>query len=136
MIKHFQWSDDYMMNISEIDGQHQHFVLILDRVYDTILNPTTDQAKGLLLEDLVNYAIIHFGTEERYFDEFNYPEASEHKAAHKELLDKVLSFQIKFKEKKEDISLELIDFLEDWLVNHLLSMDKKYVNFFHEHDLN
>lgn len=135
MAEHFKWTNDYVMNVAEIDGQHRHFISILDRVYDTILNQTPNEVKGALLDDLVNYALIHFGTEERYFDEFNYSGAAEHKAAHKELLDKVLSFQSEFKEKKKDISLELIDFLEDWLVNHLMTMDKKYVDCFHEHGL-
>jgi hemerythrin len=34
-----------------------------------------------------------------------------------------------------DFAFDLIDFLEDWLINHLLDMDQKYKKCFHDHGL-
>jgi hemerythrin-like metal-binding protein len=132
---HFPWKPEYSFGIKEIDAQHQSFVGILDRLYDSILANSPREDLGQILKALIAYAVEHFATEEKYFDQFNYEGALEHKAKHQELKDKVLDFQNKFNEKQADISVELIDFLEDWLVNHLLAVDKKYVDCFHEHGL-
>lgn len=135
LTEHFALTSDYIMNISEIDAQHRHFASILDKVYDAILHSSPREVQGGLLDDLINYAVIHFGTEEKYFDQFNYEGAVEHKAEHRKLEEQVLKFQTEFKSGEKDISVELIDFLEDWLINHLMVMDKKYVDCFHKNGL-
>ncbi len=135
MAEHFKWTKEYIFDIKEIDDQHRYFVSILDRIYDSFLASAPRLTQEILLDELINYAVIHFQTEEKYFDEFHYAGAAEHKAAHQQLKEKVLDFQTKFKAGTADISEELIDFLEDWLVDHLATMDRKYVECFHEHGL-
>ncbi|MEI7620797.1 MAG: bacteriohemerythrin, partial [Candidatus Falkowbacteria bacterium] len=124
---HFIWKTEYKFGLNEIDKQHEYFVGILDELYDAILNNSDRVKLRGLLGSLINYASLHFATEEKYFDEFSYDGAAEHKLKHKELTEKVLDFQKKFEENKVDISTDLIDFLEDWLVDHLLNLDRKYV---------
>jgi hemerythrin-like metal-binding protein len=132
---YFAWKPEYVFGIKEIDDQHQYFVSILDRLYDGILHGAPREELGKTLETLIAYAVNHFDTEEKYFTEFNYDGAAEHIAKHQELKSKVLDFQQKFSENKVDISEDLIDFLEDWLVEHLLNLDRKYVACFHKHGL-
>ncbi|MFA4942245.1 MAG: bacteriohemerythrin [Patescibacteria group bacterium] len=132
---HFVWKPEYQFGIKEIDDQHQHFVGILDRLYDNIISNSPREEMGALLQELIDYAVNHFNTEEKYFTQFNYEGTIEHKAKHQELKDKVLDFQKKFKENQADISVDLIDFLEDWLIDHLLNLDKKYVECFREYGL-
>lgn len=132
---HFVWKPEYKVNVKEIDNQHEYFVGILDRLYDAILCSADRAELGGLLELLVNYTSLHFATEEKYFDEFGYEGAAEHKLKHKELTEKVLDFQKKFEDNEIDISTDLIDFLEDWLIDHLLNLDQKYVECFHQNGL-
>ena len=133
---HFIWKPEYKFDIKEIDDQHQYFVGIMDKLYDAIINNLPREELGQLLKELINYAVDHFNTEEKYFTEFNYEGTEDHKAKHQELKDKVLDFQKKFEDNSSDISVDLIDFLEDWLVDHLLNLDQKYVDCFHQHGLN
>ncbi|HNX11129.1 MAG TPA: bacteriohemerythrin [bacterium] len=132
---YFKWKPEYSFDIKEIDDQHRYFVSILDKLYDSIVKKSPRQELGELLKAIIDYATNHFSTEEKYFDKFNYEGAQEHKEKHRELKDKILDFQKKFNENGVDISVDLIDFLEDWLVNHLLNLDRKYVDCFHEHGL-
>ena len=132
---YFIWKPDYVFDIKEIDEQHKHFVGILDRMYDSTIQGLHQEELGDLLKELADYASDHFATEEKYFDKFDYPEAVEHKAKHQELRDKIQDFIEEAKNNKVDISNELLDFLEDWLVDHLLNLDKKYVECFHSHGL-
>ena len=41
----------------------------------------------------------------------------------------------KYPEPTIDFAFELVDFLEDWLINHLMTVDQKYVKCFHDHGL-
>jgi hemerythrin len=135
MPQYFKWSEDYNLGITEIDNQHKHFVSILDSVYDSILNSATREKQEELLNSLVDYTIFHFQTEEKYFDLFDFSGKSEHKEEHRLLKEQVFSFQNDFKLGHKDLSYDLIDFLEDWLVNHLTGMDKKYVECFQKNGL-
>jgi len=135
MAKSIIWSDDYKLGIEIIDSQHKQFVEIIDELYRSIQNLTSERELEGVLDKLVNYHTLHFATEERYFEEFNYEGTEEHKAAHHAFNQKISDFQKQAKEGTHDIGFDLIDYLEDWLVNHLATMDKKYVACFHEHGL-
>ncbi len=87
------------------------------------------------MTELVEYARIHFSTEEGYFENTDYPDTDEHILKHQELLGKVLNFTKRF-EAKEDFSklvLDFLKFLRDWLENHLVKVDHKYISWFKSH---
>lgn len=132
---HFKWEKNYEMGIDVIDKQHNYFVGLINELYDAILNMQTNEESGEILSKLIDYATEHFNTEEKYFDKFNYEEASEHKAKHKELKEKVLDFQKRFNEDKIALSFDLVDFMEDWLKDHLVNTDFKYKKCFKDNGL-
>ena len=72
----------------------------------------------------------HFETEERYFDQFGYPGADSHKKEHSDFAGKVSEFKGGFEKGKLGLSIEVMNFLSDWLQHHIKSVDKKYGPFF------
>jgi len=135
MAKIITWSDEYNLGIKIIDDQHREFVEIIDELYTSLQNVSSKPDLEKILEKLVNYKNIHFSTEEKYFKEFNYEGAVEHETQHRMFNEKITEFQKKSQEGTYNIGFDLIDYLEDWLVDHLANMDKKYVACFHEHGL-
>jgi hemerythrin-like metal-binding protein len=135
MAEYFAWKEEYKMNIKEIDKQHEYFVSLLNKLYIAIIDFQTQDNLGLILDELIVYAVDHFKTEEKYFDKFHFIGAEEHKKEHQMLKERLLDFKLKFTQDKAKISFELIDFLESWLVDHLDNMDKKYVECFHVNGL-
>lgn len=129
------WSDKLSFGIPVIDSQHQHFVELMDLAYDAFYKKETKEELAILLENIKEYTISHFETEEKYFDLFKYENADEHKQAHLLLKEQLLNLMKKFEIDGTKIMPELIDFLEDWLVSHLEFQDKKYVTCFKEHGL-
>lgn len=128
------WSEEFSVGVKLIDDQHKHFIEILNNLNECIDNAQEEKLEGILTE-LVNYKNFHFQTEERYFDEFQFDGAKEHKKKHQELSDKVQAFIDREDEPKIQIALDLQDFLDDWLLNHLADVDKKYTKCFNEHGL-
>mgnify|MGYP001398882160 CR=1 FL=1 len=129
------WKDEYSVQVKELDDQHKHFVGILNNLYTALQNMELEAKIKPILDDLVAYAVTHFSTEEKYFDMFGYELAGEHKLKHKELLDQVNVFMQRYKTEGTKIIKDLLDFLEDWLVQHLAEYDQKYVQCFKEHGL-
>ena len=81
------------------------------------------------LSKLIEYTVSHFATEEALFDKHNYPEKDAHKEIHKKLVAQVVEFQKQFESGEKDISLELMEFLKDWLIKHIKGTDKKYSSY-------
>jgi hemerythrin-like metal-binding protein len=133
MVK-LEWKDEYSVGVELIDAQHKMFVGIVNELYEAIVTKRDKEALDNIFKQLVSYTQFHFQTEERYFDEFQYEGAVEHKAIHKALIDQVAELQ----NSKTDIMddpFKLMDFLEDWLIDHIIGMDKLFGPCFNEHGL-
>ena len=131
------WKKEWETGIKKIDEQHKHFVGIINQV--DVLNEDGKEKDKLepIINDLMEYARVHFSTEEGYFDDTDYPDTDEHKEKHQELLGKVINFGNRFKNEEEvsQVVKELLIFLKDWLDEHLIEYDHKYVPWLTEHGI-
>jgi hemerythrin-like metal-binding protein len=131
----FEWSEDYSVHSDLIDGQHKQLFKIIFELFEAINNQSTKEKIGETLASLVEYTGYHFGTEENYFKLFEYENAEEHIREHKKFADKIQELQKRYVSHEVEVSFELIDFLEDWLVTHIHDTDQKYVTCFTTHGL-
>jgi len=129
------FKEEHSVGVKEIDDQHKQFIAILNELADAIDNNKTKETLAHIFDELGSYAEFHFATEEKYFDMFSYDGAEEHKAKHQELKEKIADLKSKMADNQVSLSFELIDFMEDWLIDHLANMDQKYVQCFKEHGL-
>lgn len=125
-----------ILGIEEIDAQHKKFVDILNQLYEAAIEEKSQLIIDEIITRVLEYADLHFKTEEKYFDEFGYEKSKEHKEQHEKLLNQAIAFKNKH-EKHEvmDVSWQLLEFLENWLVDHLESEDRQYVECFKKHGL-
>ncbi len=130
-----QWDDSMSVNVQEIDQQHQQLIALMNTLHDAMLQRKAKTALGEVLAGLVAYTGSHFATEEQYFDEFGYPEADAHKSIHREFVKQVTDFQDGFATGRLMLSMDVMDFLEEWLLNHIKGDDHRYGPFFNEHGL-
>jgi hemerythrin len=130
-----KWDDSLSVNVAEIDKQHQKLVGMINDLNDAMRERQGKDALGKIITGLMNYAVTHFSTEERYFDQFGYPETVSHKKEHSKFAQQVSTFKTKFDTEPLGLSIEVINFLSDWLQNHIMSIDKKYGPFFNEKGL-
>lgn len=135
MLKTIAWTAEMSVGVEEIDNQHKQFIQIMSDFYDAFNKGKVKEELAAILERLIKYADFHFKTEEKYFDKFNYEFADEHKAKHRDLENKAFIFKDRFEEEGIAIVEEFMEFLTDWLVDHLETADQKYVKCFHDHGL-
>lgn len=122
----FEWRDDFSVKVASVDAQHKRLVGMLNELHDAMLKGASAEHLGGILNGLVEYTAYHFAHEEAMFAQTHYPDAEAHIAEHKALVDQVLAFKAKFEAKQASINMELMKFLKDWLVKHILGSDKKF----------
>jgi len=122
------WKDEYSVEVNEIDEQHKKIFLLINDLYNAIQEMNTKEKLKEILENLIDYAIYHFNTEEKYFDKFKFELTSEHKQEHNQFKKKISDMNEKINNNEIQISFELIDFLEDWIIDHVTDSDQKYKN--------
>jgi hemerythrin len=124
------WTNDLSVGIEEIDEQHKILVSLVNRLYQGIIHQTDVVVLQEILNELVQYTVVHFSVEESLMRIFDYSGYEEHKQYHQELTKQVKDLNEKFKSGKATISMELLSFLRKWLTNHIMVEDKKYIPFF------
>jgi hemerythrin-like metal-binding protein len=130
-----EWQPEYSVGVEEIDDQHKEFVRMMNEFETSLSLGYTDNLVYQVLDRLEAYAIHHFATEEMYFAKFRYDNTQEHINEHTFLLDHIKNLKAKHVVDEIKLGRELIDFLQDWLINHIISSDKQYTKCFHENGL-
>jgi len=91
---------------------------------------------GQILTRLADYTVYHFANEETLFEQQQYPDREAHKEDHDGLVAQVLEFKREFEEGKAALSMDLMQFLTDWLRDHIMKTDKAYAPFFQGKGIN
>jgi hemerythrin len=130
-----RWDDSFSVDVVEIDKQHQKLVGMINDLHDGMRQGKSKEIMGKIIGGLVGYAGTHFRTEEKYFDQFGYPDSGSHKKEHSNFTQKVADFKGGFDAGKFGLSMEVMNFLSNWLQNHIKGLDKKYGPFFNQKGL-
>ena len=124
-----RWSESLSVGLDSIDSQHKTLIDLINELYKQMKSGATKDAIGEALGKLIDYTGSHFKYEEELFAQYKYPEQASHKELHHKMVSQVVDFQKQFKEEGKDISIELMEFLKEWLLNHIKKTDMKYSSF-------
>jgi hemerythrin len=124
------WSESLSVGVKRFDDEHKQLINIVNRLNNALLIGGSPKTMEHVLDGLVDYTVVHFRHEEEYMTKFSYPEYASHKKEHDDLTGQVSDFRDRYRSGKVTFSLELMNFLRDWLTNHIMGSDKKYKDFF------
>ncbi len=128
-----EWRESYSVGIPSIDEQHKKLVSLINELAEAMHNKKGKEVLKGIIDEMAKYAVYHFQTEEKYMKEFDFPGYDEHKKEHDSFVEKVKEFQKEYEEGKSLLTVEILMFLRDWLIKHILGTDKKYGPFLIEH---
>ena len=118
----FAFTDKYKTGITFVDDEHDK--------YDEIMR---------LLAELRDYTELHFSEEEALMERIHYPELPSQKRAHAAFVDRLVNIDLDEMEDLDDNQqvylLDLIQFLLNWLANHILACDKKIGEYMRENHI-
>jgi hemerythrin len=130
-----EWNDSLKVGIGTIDREHKELVKLTNDLNDAMKSGKAKMVLSDIIGSLAKYTITHFADEEQYFDRFGYPEKAAHKRQHADFVGKVAGFQKELEDGKIALSIEVVNFLAQWLKNHICGDDRAYVPFLVEHGL-
>jgi len=122
----FDWNNNYSVGITSIDAQHQNLFRLASELHGAMSAGQGKAACGRILDRLVQYTETHFAHEERLMRLNDYPELAAHKAEHDDLTKQVKQFQTDFQAGRTTITVQLLQFLKNWLERHIQGSDKRY----------
>jgi hemerythrin len=125
----FHWDSTYSVNVGVLDAQHKTLVTMINELHGAMTERTGKDKLGGILSNLIKYTQAHFASEERLMQSHGYPDFPAHKSEHENLTKTVLDLQRRFLANQTGMSIEVMEFLRDWLSNHILGSDKKYGPF-------
>ncbi len=122
-----EWSDRYSVGVAVFDDEHKKLIAIINELYDAVKAGIDKLDLQRVSDKLVEYTLMHFKHEEMYFDDWAYPNSAAHIAKHAQLRQQVFEYRKQILEAdSKELALDMLDFLRDWLNQHIMVEDRKY----------
>jgi hemerythrin-like metal-binding protein len=124
------WTDSMSVKIESIDNQHKRLFDLINEFYDKLSSEDKHENLIKLIHGMRDYTVLHFSNEEKYMKKFNYPDFENHQKEHAKFVGTVNEYVERVKSGKLIVSVEITNFLKNWIVDHIMVTDKKYTDFF------
>jgi hemerythrin len=129
------WTDNLSVGVKYFDEDHKQLIRFINELHAAIQDV---DAQGEIAEDeieialhrLENYFQYHCVQEEVFMKKIAFPEIDEHLECHKNFLIEVQAMSQSFRGSRNPRhATELMQFIYDWLTNHIKTIDKKYCDY-------
>lgn len=129
-----KWKDTYKIGVEEIDLQHKKLFDLANAAEDLLLLPEhMDKYDDILhiIDELRDYVIYHFNSEEALLLKMHYPKFFTHQVAHKDFIAKISTFDVHNIDTDQTHNLlELTTLVTEWLLGHVLGEDRKWAELY------
>jgi hemerythrin len=124
------WRDDMSVGVAKFDDDHRQLVDLINELHDAMSHGRGSAALESVLDRVLDYSRAHFKSEEDLMREHGFPGLEEHAADHQKLLEQTETYREKLTQGGRMMSVEVAEFLVEWLRTHTRDMDKRYAEFF------
>lgn len=131
-MKLIEWSDKFSVGVESMDQQHMRIIAMINELIENPQHLTVQTLVSKHLETMISYALEHFELEEKLLKENQYPEFDNHHAKHLEYGKKLGALCAASLDKDNVTTDELLTFLGEWWIHHILEEDMRYAKFLQE----
>lgn len=124
-MKNITWDDSLSVDIEEIDEDHRRLVDLFNILNHSVAEGDSADYVEAVLEELITCTIWHFRHEERLMLLYKYKDLQGHREEHENLIASVRQLQQKFHQESRLLTNEDIEYLSNWLTQHILGYDMK-----------
>lgn len=129
----FKWKECYSCNVTKIDQQHKRLFELADEIYSIIsINDGYDHFDEIMraINALKEYTVYHFSYEEEVMAKYEYNALQDHKIEHDMFIMKINSVkEEEIDQKQKEFLMDLLEFIVNWIENHILKTDLKYKDY-------
>lgn len=127
--QYLKWKSDYSVGIVSIDLQHRKLIDLINSLQTAVDYATGEQYERKALDELVDYTMTHFKYEEDLMEKYGYTDFESHCREHARMIARVEKVLADYHRDQHVALQEALDFLKDWLINHINGTDRQYSQF-------
>ncbi len=129
------WRDEYRTGVGFVDEQHQRLVEVINTAHTEVVSVGCDQEESFrrLIKQVIDYMKYHFGSEEKWMIEYDYPDYPRQKQEHTAFVKRILQDTAQFDSGDNRAAIRFIYFLRSWVLAHIVCEDAKFTDFCREH---
>jgi len=117
------WDESYQVGVSEIDRQHRQLFELINNLSQAVTSGYGEDIIGEVLVEMAAYADEHFKSEQLFLEK--HPDYQAHFLKHWEFTKKCMELVLGFRRDKS-VSWETLNYLAEWLQEHILQEDQRY----------
>jgi hemerythrin len=131
----FAWSDSYSVHVDQFDAQHRKLFEIINSLAEAMRIGKGEDVIREVVGQLAVYTRTHFLQEEVAMRQTGYPDFASHQAQHSKLMADVEKHKKDLDEGRKPNLVAVLNFVQEWLVQHIQKSDKKYSDHLNAHGL-
>jgi len=126
----FTWKPEYSVGSDEMDRQHMRLIELINELDEVIQKGRDMKELTAVLDGIVEYTVYHFAAEEHMMEKMDYRDIIHHKETHVQLINEIKIFQDDAESGDPEVMNRLLSFFKNWLIGHIMGIDKKYSSYF------
>ena len=122
------FTEKFKTGIPIVDEEHKMLFDIIGKIHKAIEVELVHDKFDLILDildELKEYTSVHFADEEKYMQEIGYEGLAQQKILHQKFIETLDELNLdEVDENQEAYLYEFLNFLQNWLINHIMKVDK------------
>lgn len=123
------WDESYATGLAEIDSQHRDLFALVNALGESLASGAPQEDVIRAVDRMNSYARNHFAAEEHFIGLLpaHCAHVKAHLAQHSEFRGRVVDFLYGIVNEGGEITPDVLKYLREWLVGHVLATDRKLV---------
>jgi len=133
---YIKWHSSMDTGIDLIDNDHKKLISLINQLQNATQYKVDDNIIDQIMDDLINYTKYHFEREEFLMRTNQYPGYEDHKNLHEKMIGKMSECMKEYKSNPDNTIDDALNFLKNWLINHIKGDDREYIPYLENKNLN
>jgi hemerythrin len=122
----FEWNESCSVNVPEFDKDHQYIFSLVNHLHEAMLCGRGRLLVAGMLEELKCHALTHFAAESAYMKASGFAGLALHESEHAAFAQQIEAFRSRYQAGTADLSVEMMNYMESWLIYHIQHSDALY----------
>ncbi|WP_211827200.1 bacteriohemerythrin [Kistimonas asteriae] len=124
------WTEEqYGTTVPKFDEEHKNLFRFVNQLHRSIVENQERSIVKHNLDALVSYVVEHFRSEEEMMQAKGFEGYEAHKRSHDKFVETCVNLQEQFAAGQDDITLETMQYIKNWLDSHIPNTDRQYGPF-------
>ncbi len=128
-MKEISWDSSFSVGLESIDLQHKEIIKLINTLITNSEATVRSETISEVLTRLTKYAGEHFRSEERLLEKYGYSDIEDHRQEHNAYREKIVRLCVATMAEVNNVPDELLLYLREWWVKHILESDMAYKSF-------